>query len=138
MNHSLSTEPLPRLAPFRTVFPFVFAIVLVFALSAYPKALIPQGKYISWDKLAHLAEFGTLSYITARMLYYSGRAWWHRHWVVLLFMFGVLFAISDEWHQSFVAGRLSSVFDVIADSVGVLLGYLLFNRIIQKRLQPKR
>ena len=32
---------------------------------------------------------------------------------------GVFYAISDEWHQSFVPNRESSVHDVMADGVGV-------------------
>jgi VanZ family protein len=34
----------------------------------------------------------------------------------------VLFALSDEWHQSFVPGRFFSMVDLASDSVGVSLG----------------
>ena len=32
------------------------------------------------------------------------------------------YAASDEWHQSFVAGRDSDLFDWVADSIGAVLG----------------
>lgn len=35
---------------------------------------------------------------------------------------GILFALSDEWHQSWVPGRFSSVWDVVLDAVGLCAG----------------
>ncbi len=40
------------------------------------------------------------------------------------FGFCSLYGVSDEWHQSFVAGRNSSAFDWVADSVGGLVAAL--------------
>jgi len=36
-----------------------------------------------------------------------------------------LYAISDEFHQSFVPGRNMAVLDICFDSSGVLFGYLI-------------
>lgn len=46
-------------------------------------------------------------------------------------IFGTLYAISDEIHQSFIPGRSSQITDVILDSLGVLLGILLVILIIK-------
>ncbi len=54
-------------------------------------------------------------------------------WFVLLF--GALFAVSDEIHQSFVPGRDPDFFDWLADCVGISISLLLINfanKIIQK------
>jgi len=126
-------ESLPRISLFRVVFPAVFWIILIFALSTYPKAIIPQGKFISWDKLAHIVEFGILGYLVARLGYFSRQSWWFRRWGLITIIFGILYAASDEWHQFFVPGRYSSVYDVIADAIGVFLGYMLFKTLIKKR-----
>jgi len=37
-------------------------------------------------------------------------------------LFGVAWAASDEWHQSFVPGRDPSAGDLLADVIGLLLG----------------
>lgn len=37
----------------------------------------------------------------------------------------VLYALSDEWHQSFVPGRTPDIFDIATDAVGAALGLLL-------------
>ncbi|MBR3036941.1 MAG: VanZ family protein [Lachnospiraceae bacterium] len=41
------------------------------------------------------------------------------------FFAGVLYAVSDEFHQTFVAGRDGAVFDVCIDAGGVFVGVLL-------------
>ncbi len=40
-------------------------------------------------------------------------------------VFCVLFAVADEWHQSFVAGRVSDPKDVLIDSIGVIAGLII-------------
>ncbi len=41
---------------------------------------------------------------------------------------GVLYAASDELHQSFVRGRHASPIDVAIDTVGLLIGLLVWRR----------
>ena len=41
---------------------------------------------------------------------------------LLLWILAVCYGISDEFHQSFVSGRTSSVVDLLADAVGALVG----------------
>lgn len=125
-----------RPAPLRLWAPFIFWLVLIFALSAYPKALIPQGKYISWDKLAHMAEYSVLGWLTARALLYSGIGWLSRHYVWITIAFGVLYGASDEWHQLYVKGRYASVYDVMADVIGVIIGRFVFAYWLRKKAAP--
>ena len=39
-------------------------------------------------------------------------------------IFSILYAISDEFHQSFVAGREGSPVDIMIDSAGVLMAFV--------------
>lgn len=39
---------------------------------------------------------------------------------------GVMYAISDEIHQLMVDGRSGNVRDVIIDSIGILIGIMVF------------
>ena len=47
----------------------------------------------------------------------------------------ILYALTDEYHQSFVAGRHPSIWDVLVfDNLGALLAlWLTANRLKQKR-----
>ena len=78
-------------------------------------------------KAAHFTEYlilgGLLALVfsTIRMKY-SGR-------IVLSVLIGILYAMSDEFHQSFVAGRAMQGFDVLIDSGGVIFGAIVFSGI---------
>lgn len=47
---------------------------------------------------------------------------------------GTFYAATDELHQSFVAGRNGSLFDVCLDSVGVLVGVAVVWAVSRKRV----
>ncbi len=74
-------------------------------------------------KLAHMTEYFLLAISVAFPLYVYGlRGIW------LLLAAGVIcvaFACSDEYHQSYVAGRGPSKKDVLIDSVGVFFGIIV-------------
>ena len=93
---------------------------LIFALSSVPDLGTGLG---GWDtvlrKLAHAGEYAVLGALLVRA---SGRAG-------LAVGLGAAYAITDEIHQTFVAGRAGSPVDVAIDAVGVLLGVLLWMRL---------
>jgi len=41
----------------------------------------------------------------------------------MIFMFCIFYALSDEWHQSFVLGRTSTIRDVGFDFLGMVLAW---------------
>ncbi|MBR2744206.1 MAG: VanZ family protein [Clostridia bacterium] len=45
--------------------------------------------------------------------------------IILCIVFGALYAITDEFHQSFVSGRSMEIRDMCIDTCGVLFGCLL-------------
>lgn len=74
-------------------------------------------------KLAHMTEYFLLAVAVSFPLYVYGL-----RGILLLIVAGVVcigFACTDEYHQSFVAGRGPSRKDVMIDSVGVIAGILL-------------
>ena len=44
---------------------------------------------------------------------------------ILSFLFSVIYASSDEFHQIFVPGRDGNIIDVLIDSSGALVGILI-------------
>ena len=94
---------------------------LIFFLSAQPDLNSGLG---TWDtvlrKLAHMAEFGLLWFLWWRALGYRAPA--------PAAAIAILYAISDELHQSTVEGRVCSPVDVLIDSAGVALAWLVAAR----------
>ena len=48
--------------------------------------------------------------------------------LIVAFIICVLYAISDEIHQTFIDGRSGEIKDVFIDSIGVSLGLLLYKK----------
>ncbi len=77
-------------------------------------------------KSAHLTEYAILAVLLCRAVEQS------RHdpsrWKSVLIAVGVaaLYASSDEFHQSFVASRTSSIRDVMIDTCGAMVGLCIF------------
>ncbi|MEZ4645984.1 MAG: VanZ family protein [Chloroflexota bacterium] len=93
--------------------PALLWMVAIFVLSNQPKGAIPS--FGLWDFLvkkgSHFLAYGLL----------AGLYWWalrggigRSHRLLTTF----LYAVSDEWHQSFIPGRNATVMDVMIDSVG--------------------
>lgn len=76
-----------------------------------------------WRKLAHVFEYGLLTWLWARAF---GSTNWRS--VMLAAGIALTYAGIDEWHQGWVEGRNASSRDVVIDAVGVLLAvsWLLF------------
>ena len=98
---------------------------LIFAFSSVPDLGTGLG---GWDlvlrKIAHAGEFAILG---ALLLRATGSA-------RLSLLLGVAYAISDEVHQAFVAGRHGSPVDVAIDTIGVVAGVMLWQFVQARRL----
>lgn len=76
-------------------------------------------------KGAHLAEYAMLAGLMWRALRLSRPGWWQRapqSVMATTLAACALYAASDEWHQSFVASRMGSPWDVLLDTAGAALG----------------
>ena len=54
------------------------------------------------------------------------------------YLFCFLYACSDEWHQSFVPGRVGRFADVLVDSAGFFLGILTISCVFLPKSLDKR
>ena len=71
-------------------------------------------------KAAHITEFAVLGALLSLVLMTFEKSFRFRF--LVSFLTGLLYAASDEFHQLFVEGRSGSVFDVLVDAVGILIG----------------
>jgi VanZ family protein len=101
---------------------------LIFFLSHQPelKSGLPGGWDFFLRKLAHILEYAVLTFLLIRAL--KGHHLTKRSVLVLAIVFAVLYALSDEYHQSFILGREGVPRDVLIDSLGVFLAAWLKKR----------
>ncbi|MFA6215188.1 MAG: VanZ family protein [Patescibacteria group bacterium] len=75
-----------------------------------------------WDlifrKIAHIAEYFILAFLFLRALEQYRLNF--RNLLLVTCFLSLVSAGFDEWHQSFIAGRVASPLDVGIDSLGVL------------------
>ena len=72
-------------------------------------------------KGAHIAEYALLSALLWRALHKPPQNGWSRRHAVAAFAIAVAYAISDEFHQSFVPSRGAHWGDVLFDAAGAAL-----------------
>ncbi len=74
------------------------------------------------DYLAHGVAYAVLGGLYVRALAGGqlATARWSLVWPAVVL--AALYGLSDEFHQSFIPGRLASVSDLVADTVGALAG----------------
>jgi VanZ family protein len=97
--------------------------LLIYWLSSQPKLPVPH-MFTFQDKFLHAGAYFIMGLLAWRgfkhLLSEPVRL------ALASVVFCSLYGISDEWHQSFVEGRSSDVFDWIADTSGAgLAAYLL-------------
>lgn len=93
---------------------------VIFAGSSVQGSPNPDPTWADWGlrKSAHLFEYAIL-YLLARRAFSDGpRA----------FLFCVAYAVSDEWHQTFVPYRMGQARDVLIDALGAFLASRLGQR----------
>lgn len=89
-------------------------------------------------KLAHFSAYfvlGVLSWLT----FISYRKINYKLRCVFSFVWCILFAVSDEFHQYYVPGRSCEFRDVIIDSSGALLAIVIISlySVFSKKIYPK-
>src|SRR5690349_9637518 len=95
---------------------------LIFFLSSQPQLPTPPDPLadLIFKKGAHFTVYAVLAVLFRRALPPSRWIWW------LSWICTVLYAASDEWHQSFVPGRHPQATDVLIDASGAVAGLLIF------------
>jgi len=113
-------------------FPVILYSGIIFYVSSLPN-LKPPIQGINVDKLWHIGEYIPFGFLIARALFYTTTGLSIGRLVRLATLLAVLYAISDEFHQSFVPGRSVSALDASADLIGACIGSWLSARWFTRR-----
>ncbi|MBC7264651.1 MAG: VanZ family protein [Chloroflexi bacterium] len=105
--------------------PLALWMAWIFFLSSRPQLpSIPQDWLDTLlKKLGHTSEYAILAVLWWRAL---GSTRLPGHRMSMAWGLSVLYALSDEYHQTFVPGRNGTFVDLLIDASGALVGLLLF------------
>ena len=108
--------------------PVVVWAGIIFWFSSW--TTLPGSSVFVWDfalkKTAHMGMYAGLIYWIQRALHWKTDK---RYWL-MAGLLTVLYAISDEYHQTLVPGRTGLPMDVGFDSLGAYLGYLKIKNLL--------
>jgi VanZ family protein len=108
----------------------IVMMAVIFFFSSTPGYQLPNYGIIDTlvKKGGHMLGYSLLS-----LCYWRGLKW-DKKYLGWSWVFAVLYALTDEFHQSFISGRHASLFDVILfDSTGAAIGLWVAQRIISPR-----
>ena len=71
-------------------------------------------------KMAHFTEYFILGILVINSLDISNKRYLYS------FIIGFIYAISDEIHQLFITGRSGKIFDVLIDSLGIIMSIFIY------------
>ncbi len=85
-------------------------------------------------KFGHVFEYAVLAVLLWRA-FRRGTHWQVNLSIlfVIVFLACSLFAISDEWHQSFVPSRTPSARDILTDIAGALIGIGIYSAFTRRK-----
>ena len=108
--------------------PAIVWMIVIFWFSSQPDLPRPNNDLLDFI-LRKIAHFITYAVLALCYLYALGD---QRHWRVALLL-AVLYAISDEYHQSWTPKRHPAWTDVVIDSAGAATA-LALQALIQRRI----
>jgi VanZ family protein len=105
--------------------PVVLYAALIFVGSSIPGSSIDPRIGLH-DKLIHATEYAGFAFLLARA--FGPRRWW------LAIVVGALYAVSDEFHQTFTPMRSGNdLGDITADVIGSTIGALAWMLLLRRR-----
>jgi VanZ family protein len=109
-------------------------MAVIFVMSS--RSSVPQSPVVPSALFAaagHLFAYALLAVLLARALEYDIESIVRRYG--LAWLLSVAYGASDEFHQSFVPGRQSTVADVAIDAVGAAIGLFLMFACLRLKLR---
>ncbi len=118
-------------------FPAVLLACIILTLSSIPRLQPPELGVAFQDKIFHVIAYLALGIALCHSAYDLFDQSVSQ--ILYTLIVGIPFAALDECHQALIPGRLSSVYDFLADTLGVLLAilfYYWFAKALIKRIIP--
>jgi VanZ family protein len=102
--------------------PAIIYAILIFVGSALHQVPAPDLGITWFDKVEHFSEYFIFVLLTIRALKYTPITLKGKSLYALAIILCILYGASDEFHQLYVPGREADFADLLADSIGTIIG----------------
>ena len=114
--------------------PWQIGMILIFISSSISSDRLPDIAFKISDKLIHFMVFGILAILMFRSFELVKIRTVRENAFTLSVIFAALYGALDEFHQYFVPGRFTSLYDWIADVLGVIILLYLYRKFLSSRI----
>jgi len=114
--------------------PWQLLMIFIFIQSSISNIKIPDFDFNLFDKIIHFLIYGILAFLMARSFRIIKNKKLNDCYIMFSTVICILYGASDEFHQSLVQGRFASIYDWLADVIGVIFGVTIYFLIIKKSL----
>lgn len=106
--------------------PVLLWMIFIFILSSIPGKDIPDLAIPDFHRVVHFCEYTVLGglWIRALLLFRPRAARFQSS--ILAWSLTSIFALFDEWYQTFVSGRSGELDDVLFDGICAVFGIFLY------------
>src|SRR5690242_19729458 len=114
--------------------PVIVWMAVIFFFSSRSRIVVSQEPTLNFlfFKTLHVIEYSFLYFLLYRAMKNSYTKKPQKYWVIWSFVILILYATSDEIHQLFVPTREGALRDVIIDTAGACLSWILLTRLLPK------
>ncbi len=102
---------------------FYAGIIFLFSSMPVPPQPVKGVGYAPF--IEHIVEYSILGFLLLASLRGSERT--RGRAIIIAILVATFYGITDEIHQAFVPGRDLSIMDVLADSIGAIIGVISIN-----------
>ena len=106
--------------------PLLAYAALIFIVSAIPTLPHPDIGIGGIDKIAHLFEYMIFFMLAVRAFGNKPYSFDNHKLIIFAGVISGIYAVLDEFHQAYVPGRNADIFDILADTAGILCGIIIY------------
>ena len=108
-------------------FLFGFYSILILTISGVSGTELPNTLFQNGDKVFHFIEYSIWGIFAVKSIQNPN---WRK--LPLILVYGILFAGLDEFWQSFIPNRCSSIYDLFFDVLGISFGSILVFSFVEE------
>ncbi|NHZ85930.1 MAG: hypothetical protein GWP19_08625 [Planctomycetia bacterium] len=97
----------------------IYAIAIL-AVSSIPGGALPHIDILSFDKILHIIEYSILAFLAVNAIKTPST-----RMILLIIVVGSFYGGLNEIWQTLVADRFASIYDAIANVIGMVIGSII-------------
>lgn len=98
----------------------ILYLFVILVLSTIPGGALPKIDIFSFDKLLHVIEYFILAFLAINAIKMPST-----RIIILIIIVGIVYGGFNEIWQGIVADRFASIYDAIANGIGMVIGSIV-------------